>query len=69
MHPVTEVLLVWLPIVASVWFVLWFGVRRWNEGLSLISVLIDRKFLTVFLYTGALLAIFLSCVRFFSLRP
>ncbi len=65
MSPTVEVAFVWLPIVASVAFVVWFFHRRRCEGLGPLETLIDRKFMTVFLYTGALLAIYLSTFRFF----
>lgn len=60
-----EVLFVWLPIIASAVFVGWFAIRLLREGLAPSSVLLDRRFLMVFLYTGALLAIYLSTFRFF----
>ena len=65
MTPAVEVIFVWLPMIAAVVFVLWFAYRRRCEGLGVIETLIDRKFMTVFLYSGALLAIYLSTFRFF----
>ncbi len=65
MSPLVEILFVWVPMAASVLFVLWFAYRCLCEGLSLTEMLIDRRFLTVFLYTGALLAIYLSTFHFF----
>ncbi len=60
-----EVLFVWLPIAGSVSFVAWFWARMRREGFAPLQVLIDRRFLIVFLYTGALLAIYLSTFQFF----
>ncbi|MDE0104415.1 MAG: hypothetical protein OXN89_18740 [Bryobacterales bacterium] len=60
-----EVIFVWFPIVASVAFVVWFGVKMCLDGTAPVHVLVDRRFLTVFLYTGALLAIYLSSFHFF----
>ena len=65
MTPAVEVMFVWIPIAASIVFVVWFAFRCRNEGLTLFQMLIDRRFMTVFLYTGALLAIYLSTFRFF----
>ena len=69
MSPSIEVIFVWLPIIASVVFVIHFARRRLHEGLSLVQMLIDQKFLIVFLYSGSLLAIYLSCFYFFYLGP
>ncbi len=65
MSPVIEILFVWLPMIGSVAFVLWFMYRCRCDGMSLYETLTDRRFLVVFLYTGALLAIYLSTFHFF----
>ena len=65
MSPAVEFVFVWIPIAASIVFVVWFALRCRSEGLTLARMLIDRRFMTVFLYTGALLAIYLSTFRFF----
>lgn len=65
MSPTVEVIFVWLPMACAVLFVGHYARRRLREGLSVWKVLTDRDFLTVFLYTGALLAIYLSCFHFF----
>lgn len=65
MSPVVEILFVWVPMVGSVAFVLWFAYRCRCEGLSLVETLISRRFIMVFLYTGSLLAIYLSSFHFF----
>lgn len=67
MTPAVELAFVWTPIAASVTFVVWFAWRCLREGLSFMQMLIDRRFMTVFFYTGALLAIYLSTFRFFYL--
>ena len=60
-----EVFFVWLPILSSVVFVAWFARRMLREGIEPSKMLLDRRFLVVFLYTGALLAIYLSTFHFF----
>ncbi len=65
MSLVVEVLCVWLPIAGAVVFVAWFAGKCFREGLGVLQVLLDRRFMTVFLYTGALLAIYLSTFYFF----
>ena len=65
MTPAVEITFVWIPMIASVVFVVWFAYRRRCEGLTLLETAIDRKFMTVFFYTGALLAIYLATFRFF----
>ena len=65
MNPVVEVLFVWIPIIGSVVFVGWFARKCAREGLGVLEVLLDRRFMMVFLYTGALLAIYLSTFHFF----
>lgn len=65
MSPLVEVVFVWVPIVGSVVFVCWFARKCSREGLRPLQVLLDRRFMMVFLYTGALLAIWLSTFHFF----
>lgn len=65
MTPAIELVFVWIPIIASVTFVIWFARRCRREGLGIREMMIDRRFMTVFFYTGALLAIYLSTFRFF----
>ena len=60
-----EVIFVWFPIFGSLAFVAWFGVKVCRDGTAPVLVLFDRRFLTVFFYTGALLAIYLSTFHFF----
>lgn len=64
-----EAIFVWFPMMCSALFVGHYARRRLREGLSVLGVLTDRNFLIVFLYTGALLAIYLSCFYFFYLAP
>lgn len=64
-----ETIFVWLPMIGSALFVGHYARRRLREGLSVLEVLTDRNFLIVLLYTGALLAIYLSCFYFFYLAP
>lgn len=65
MHPAVEIVFVWIPMIASVVFVVWFAQRCRREGLTALETLTDRRFMTVFFYTGALLAIYLSTFHFF----
>ena len=65
MSPLAEILFIWTPIVLTVVFVGHFVHRRVAEGLSALQVLSDPKFLMVFFYSGALLAIYLSTFHFF----
>ena len=67
MGPVAEVVLVWFPTIGGAAFVAWFAWRCYREGVPPSRILIDRRFMMVFLYTGALLAIYLSSVWFFFL--
>ena len=69
MSPVEEVLLVWIPMGGAIWFVAWFAWRCYREGQAPAKILLDRRFLTVLLYTGALLAIYLSSIHFFYVGP
>lgn len=52
-------------MIASLLFVVHFAGRCREEGLTVLQTLTDRRFMTVFFYTGALLAIYLSTFRFF----
>lgn len=65
MSPVAEIVLVWVPMACSAAFVAWFAWRCYREGMSPLEIMLDRRFLTVFLYSGALLAIYLSSLHFF----
>ena len=65
MSPVVEIFFVWVPILSAIVFVGWFARKCSREGLGLLQVLLDRRFMMVFLYTGALLAIYLSTFHFF----
>ena len=65
MTPAVEIIFVWAPMIGSVALVLWFAYRCRCQGMSLTEIVIDRRFLMVFLYTGALLAIYLSTFHFF----
>ena len=67
MSPLVEVLFVWAPILGAIVFVAWFARKCFGEGLGVLEVLLDRRFMLVFFYTGALLAIYLSTFRFFYL--
>ena len=69
MSPTVEGTFVWFPMACAVLFVGYYTRRRLREGLSIWEVLTDRDFLIVFLYTGALLAIYLSCFHFFCVAP
>ena len=60
-----EILFVWVPILASIGLVSWFWHKICREGLTFFQALSDRRFLMVFLYTGSLLAIYLSTFHFF----
>ena len=65
MPPYVEIIFVWVPMIASVAFVTWFIRRCRREGMRALEILTDRRFMTVFFYTGALLAIYLSTFHFF----
>lgn len=69
MSPVAEVLLVWVPMGCTAAFVAWFAWRCYREGQTPLEIMLDRRFLTVFLYSGALLAIYLSSLHFFYVGP
>ncbi len=69
MPPAVEIVFVWAPIVLSVGFVSWYLRRRVREGLTLFAALLDRNFMLVFFYSGALLAIYLSTFHFFYFGP
>ncbi len=55
-----------LPIVIASALVLYVIGRRLEDGVPLSGLLIDRKFLTTFFYSGALVAIWLSCYHFYG---
>ncbi len=65
MPPTVEIVFVWAPIAFSIGFVSWYLRRRIREGLTLFTALLDRNFMLVFFYSGALLAIYLSTFHFF----
>lgn len=65
MTPIVEIVFVWVPIIASIAFVVHFATRCRKDGLTPIQILLNRRFMIVFFYTGALLAIYLSTFRFF----
>lgn len=65
MPPAVEIVFVWTPILLSAGFVGWYLRRRMRAGLALPAALLDRDFMLVFFYSGALLAIYLSTFHFF----
>ena len=65
MPPTVEIAFVWVPTIASVAFVISIARRFRRDGRTALETLTDRKFMMVFFYTGALLAIYLSTFRFF----
>jgi len=65
--PVSEAVFVWFPTIGAAAFVAWFAWRCYREGVPPLRILLDRRFLMVFVYTGALLAIYLSSVWFFTM--
>ena len=65
MTVVVEIVFVWAPIVLCVGFTGWYLRRRIREGLTFFAALLDRNFMLVFFYSGALLAIYLSIFHFF----
>ena len=67
MGPVAEAVFVWFPTIGAAAFVVWFALRCYLEGVPPMQILIDRRFLMVVVYTGALWAIYLSSVWFFSM--
>jgi len=60
--------LIWVPILAAVVFVAVVWGRRAREGGGLLALITDRGLLIAFFYSGALLAIYLSCLHFFYIR-
>lgn len=60
--------LIWVPILAAVVFVAVVWGRRAREGGGLLALITDRGSLIAFFYSGALLAIYLSCMHFFYFR-
>lgn len=59
-------LLVIGPLILGVGLVGWVLFQRVQEGLGPKELLSDRQFLTALFYTGALLAIYLSCVHYYN---
>ncbi len=53
------------PIVLGVVLVLYILGQRLADGVSLAALPFDEKFLKGFLYTGALVAIWLSCYYYY----
>jgi len=53
------------PIVLGVLLVLYILGQRLADGVSLLDLPFDGKFLKGFLYTGALVAIWLSCYYYY----
>lgn len=60
--------LIWVPILAAVVFVAVVWGRRAREGGGPLALITDRGALIAFFYSGALLAIYLSCLHFFYFR-
>ena len=61
-----EAPLVVVPLVGGIVLVLYVVGQRLADGVSLVALPLDGKFLKAFLYTGALLAIWLSCYHFYG---
>ena len=55
-----------VPILLAVLLVIRIIQVRLRDGVRPLELPFDRKFLTAFFYTGALLAIYLSCVHFYT---
>ena len=53
------------PILGGVALVLYIIGQRLADGVSLTALPFDEKFLKGFLYTGALVAIWLSCYYYY----
>ena len=60
--------LIWVPILAAIVFVAVVWGRRAREGGGVLALITDRGALIAFFYSGALLAIYLSCLHFFYFR-
>ena len=56
-----------VPLLLGVVLVMRVIQLRLRDGVRPVELLLDRKFLMAFFYTGALLAIYLSCIHFYSL--
>ena len=54
------------PLILGVVLVLYVVYQRIADGVSPLALPLDGKFLKAFLYTGALLAIWLSCYHFYG---
>lgn len=61
-----EAPLVVVPLVGGIVLVLYVVGQRLADGVSPVALPLDGKFLKAFLYTGALLAIWLSCYHFYG---
>lgn len=55
-----------LPIIGGILLVVWIAGQRLADDVSLIALPADGKFLKGFLYTGALVAIWLSCYYYYQ---
>lgn len=55
-----------VPIVLAVVLVIWVAGRLLVEGVGLTALPADRRFLIAFFYSGALVAIWLSCYYFYG---
>jgi len=63
---VAEAPLVVLPLIGGALLVLYVLGQRLADGVSLIALPLDGKLLKAIVYTGALLAIWLSCYHFYG---
>ena len=55
-----------VPIFVAVVLVAYVIGQRLGDGVPISGLLIDRKFLISFFYSGALVAIWLSCYYFYG---
>lgn len=55
-----------VPIVLAAALVLYVAGRLIGEGVGVSGLLFDRRFLIAFFYSGALVAIWLSCWYFYG---
>lgn len=55
-----------VPLLCGAALVAWMLGRRLNEGVSLSGLFLDEPFLKTVVYTGALLAIYFSCIHFYG---
>ena len=56
-----------VPLALGVLLMLRVVQLRLRDGVRLVELPLDGQFLKAFFYTGALLAIYLSCLHFYSL--